>query len=260
MAQVLKKIIVILATLGATVGCVAQTAARSPAGRSEVREAGTERALDCLPGREVRVGDRRRAYAARAVGTMPAFARPNGRPARIFGPVNVNRVATVFGVLAVVRDRQCEPSWYRVQLPVRPNGATGYVRADDVRLQVVRTRIEIDLSGRRVDFFRNGRRLLQANAGVGAGETPTPTGRFYVNQRLRAADPAGPFGPGAIGISAFSPVLTGWAQGGPIAVHGTNDPTSIGRAVTHGCLRISNAQLARMYVAMAEGTPVIVRS
>jgi lipoprotein-anchoring transpeptidase ErfK/SrfK len=169
-------------------------------------------------------------------------------------------VDTVFGVLAVVRDRSCRPAWYRVQLPIRPNGATGYVRADDVALRRVNTRIEADLSERRVDFFRNGRLLLRATAGVGASGTPTPVGRYYVNQRLRAADPSGPFGPGAIGVSAFSPVLTGWTQGGPIAIHGTNDPSSVGRAASHGCIRIANPLLVRMFRAMPEGTPVRIRA
>jgi lipoprotein-anchoring transpeptidase ErfK/SrfK len=169
-------------------------------------------------------------------------------------------VATVFGIRAVVRSRRCEPAWYRVQLPIRPNGATGWVRARDVLLLLVRTRIEVDISERRVDFFRDGRRILRATAGVGSDATPTPTGRYYVNQRLRAGDPTGPFGPGAIGISSFSPVLTGWVQGGPIAIHGTNDPSSIGQPVTNGCLRISNERLERMYRAMPEGTPVIVRA
>jgi hypothetical protein len=179
---------------------------------------------------------------------------------REFGPRNVNGVPTVFGILAVVRDRSCDPTWYRVQLPIRPNGAVGYVSAGDVLLLVVRTRIEVDLSERRIEFFRDGRRVLQATTGIGSDATPTPTGRYYVNQRLVAPDPEGPFGPGAIGISAFSPVLTNWAQGGPIAIHGTNDPSSIGSAVTNGCLRIPNDLLVRMYESNPEGTPVLVRA
>ena len=179
---------------------------------------------------------------------------------RVFPRRNVNGVDTVFGVLAVLRDRRCEPAWYRVQLPIRPNGATGYVRAAAVAPFVVHTRIEADLSKRRIDFFRDGRRLLRATAGIGSSSTPTPVGRYYVNQRLRPTDPSGPFGPGAIGISAFSPVLTAWAQGGPIAIHGTSDPSSVGRAVTHGCLRIANPELARMFLAMPEGTPVFIHA
>jgi L,D-transpeptidase-like protein len=190
----------------------------------------------CRPGREQELGGGRRAYAARANGRVTAYARPWGRRLREFGQRNVNGVDTVFGVLGVVRDRRCESAWYRVQLP-----------------------IEVDLSERLIDFFRDGRRILRTTAGIGSDATPTPTGRYYVNQRLLAADPEGPFGPGAIGISAFSPVLTNWAQGGPVAIHGTNDPSSIGRAVTNGCLRIPNDLLVRMFQLNPEGTPVLVR-
>jgi lipoprotein-anchoring transpeptidase ErfK/SrfK len=134
------------------------------------------------------------------------------------------------------------------------------VRAAEVALTAVRTRIEVDLSARRVEFFRDGRVVLRADAAVGRETTPTPTGRYYVNQRLLAGDPSGPWGPGGIGISAFSPVLQGWAQGGPIAIHGTNDVSSIGRAASFGCVRIANAQVKRMLYANAEGTPVLIRA
>jgi lipoprotein-anchoring transpeptidase ErfK/SrfK len=94
---------------------------------------------------------------------------------------------------------------------------------------------------------------------VGSPSTPTPTGRFYVNQRLVPTESGGPFGPGAIGVSAFSNVLTGWTQGGPVAIHGTNEPWSIGHAVSNGCIRLPNATLLRLFRVALAGTPVIIR-
>jgi lipoprotein-anchoring transpeptidase ErfK/SrfK len=122
------------------------------------------------------------------------------------------------------------------------------------------TRIVVDLSDRRVTLYRDGRAVLESRAAIGQPGTPTPTGRYYVNQRLLAADPAGPFGPGAVGISAFSPTLQQWTQGGPIAIHGTNTPYKLGLAVSHGCVRIRNADLLRLYELASEGTPVLIRS
>jgi lipoprotein-anchoring transpeptidase ErfK/SrfK len=81
-----------------------------------------------------------------------------------------------------------------------------------------------------------------------------------VNQRLIPAEKGGPFGPAAIGISAFSNVLTGWTQGGPVAIHGTNAPWSIGRAVSNGCIRLPNATLRRVFREALAGTPVIIRA
>jgi lipoprotein-anchoring transpeptidase ErfK/SrfK len=80
-----------------------------------------------------------------------------------------------------------------------------------------------------------------------------------VNQLLIPADTSGPFGPGAIGISAFSNVLTGWAQGGPIAIHGTNEPWSIGQAASNGCIRVHNSVLRRLFRSTPAGTPVVIR-
>jgi hypothetical protein len=264
-AEVLRKAVpalgaaLALAVAGCGAGAEDERAAPAPRlERASPVEAPAEKR--CRPGRQARLGNGRLAYAAQALGRVAAFARPGGRPLREFGRENVNGVRTVFGVFGLLRDRRCNPAWYRVQLPVRPNGAIGWVRAEDVLLLAVRTRIEVDLSERRIEFFRDGHRVLRARAAIGSTATPTPTGRYYVNQRLLARDPKGPFGPGGIGISAFSPVLTGWVQGGPIAIHGTNDPASIGRAVSNGCLRIANGLLRRMFVRNPEGTPVLVHA
>jgi lipoprotein-anchoring transpeptidase ErfK/SrfK len=172
---------------------------------------------------------------------------------------NVNTYPTVLGVRAAVLDRDCRRSWYRVQLPMRPNGVTGYVRARGLWLGRVTTRIVVDLSARRLTLFRRGRRHLSARVAIGTAASPTPVGRFYVNQRLVPKDRRGPYGPGAIGISAFSNVLTGWVQGGPVAIHGTNQPWSIGHPVTNGCIRLYNKVLKRLFRATPAGTPVLVR-
>jgi lipoprotein-anchoring transpeptidase ErfK/SrfK len=165
----------------------------------------------------------------------------------------------VFGVLGERVDARCRATWLHVALPIRPNGATGWVRAANVVRTAVHTRITVDLSERRVRLYRDGRLILTAPAAIGSSATPTPLGRYYVNQRLIPSDPNGPYGPGAVGISAFSPVLTGWTQGGPIAIHGTNEPWSIGRAVSNGCIRIPNALLRKLFPLAVSGTPVLIR-
>ena len=175
-----------------------------------------------------------------------------------FGTHNVNGYPTIFAVLGEVVTPACKPTWYRVQLPLKPNGATGYVRARALRLAVVRTRIVVDVSARRLTLYRDGRAALTATVAVGSPSTPTPTGHYYVNQRLVPTDARGPYGPGAIGISAFSTVLTGWAQGGPVAIHGTNEPWSIGHAVSNGCIRLPNETLRRVFTLAVAGTPVII--
>ena len=205
------------------------------------------------------LGSPRLAYAGWATHGAAAFARPSGAVVARFAAHNANDYPTLFGVVGVAAGRACEGRWYRVELPLRPNGVTAWVRASALELEPVRTRIVVDLSARRLWLYRSGRVVLRAPVGIGAPATPTPTGRFYVNQRLVPADRDGPFGPAALGLSAFSPVLTWWPQGGPIAIHGTDEPASIGRARSNGCIRVRNATLERVFAAAGAGTPVVVR-
>ena len=199
-----------------------------------------------------------RAYFAVATHGAVAFRTPGKSVVARFGSKNVNGFPTTFGLVDVRVGADCRASWYRAQLPIRPNGATGWIAARDLHVRTVPARIEIDLSRRQLTLFRGGRRVFTATVAVGASATPTPVGRYYVNQRLIPDTPNGPFGPAAIGISAFSPVLTGWAQGGPVAIHGTNEPWSIGHAVSNGCIRLPNATLSRLFKTAVAGTPVII--
>jgi lipoprotein-anchoring transpeptidase ErfK/SrfK len=189
----------------------------------------------------------------------PAYRRPGVRPFARFGRLNQNGVPTVFGVRAAVLRRDCRAAWYRVQLPIKPNGVVGYVRARDVDLGRVTTRITVDLSKKLLTYYRDGRAVMRIRVGIGAGQTPTPTGSYYVNQRFRE-DPGGPYGPAAIGISAYSNVLTWWAQGGPVAIHGTNDPSTIGRSASNGCIHVPNRILLRLFRMTPSGTPVVIRA
>jgi lipoprotein-anchoring transpeptidase ErfK/SrfK len=212
----------------------------------------------CTAGSFRRYGSPRLAYAAVVRSHAKAARRPGGASLARFGRLNQNGAPVVFSIRGARVDAACKPSWYLVELPIRPNGVTGWVRAADVDVQTVETRIEVDLSARRVTLFRDGRRVLSATAAIGSPATPTPTGSYYVNQRLIPSDQQGPFGPGAVGISAFSNVLTGWTQGGPIAIHGTNAPWSIGHAVSNGCIRLPNPVLKRLFAEAIAGTPVII--
>jgi hypothetical protein len=213
-----------------------------------------------VPGSNVSLVTATSTYAVDVRGSVVvAYRRPGEHPFARFGRFNVNGVPTVLAALDAVRGAGCRHAWYRVQLPLKPNGITGYVRARKVRLRSVRSRIVIDLSARRLLLFRRGSLALAATAALGAPATPTPAGSFYVNQRFRS-DPKGPYGWAAIGISAFSEVLTGWPQGGPVAIHGTNRPSLLGMRVSNGCVRVSNAMVRRLWRLAPTGTPVLIRA
>jgi lipoprotein-anchoring transpeptidase ErfK/SrfK len=198
-------------------------------------------------------------YAAVVRRVAVAYAQPGrGRRLGRFGRIDQNGYPTVFGVLGVRADRTCTPAWYRVQLPVAPNGASGWVAASSVRTFPVVSRIVVRLSTRRLVVYRSGRPVFRARVTIGTPQTPTPLGRYFVNERFLLSDPNGPFGVAALGISAHSTTLTDWVQGGPIALHGTDDPASIGHAASHGCIRLDNNDMQHLFPLAPAGTPVSI--
>jgi len=225
-----------------------------------VPAAAPARDVGCSPRGERSLASPSGGWLAQATRSVTAFRAPGVRPFARFGVRNVNGAAMIFGVIGERLDDTCRPVWIHVALPMRPNGITGWVPAAKVHLTEVHARIVVVVSQRSVRLYKWGRLVLRSRAAVGSSATPTPVGRFYVNQKLVPSNPGGPFGPGAVGISAFSPVLTGWAQGGPIAIHGTNEPWSIGHSVSNGCIRLPNATLRKVFAVAYAGTPVIIRA
>ena len=174
----------------------------------------------------------------------------------------INRfgLPTVLLGLEVVRDADCVVRWFRAKIPRQPNGITGWVPADAVTRRQLRTRVVADLSERRLDVYRDGRRIWRIRAGIGAPDAPTPVGRFYIDARYRVDDVSGPYGPAVLAIAAYSQVPRGrWEHGLPTAIHGTNAPWTIGRAASHGCFHVSNRHLARLLALLPEGTPIDIR-
>ena len=89
---------------------------------------------------------------------------------------------------------------------------------------------------------------------------PTPTGSFYVDVRYRLTDKTGPYGPGLLGVAAYSEADQGWAAGNPIAIHGTNAPSLIGTRASNGCIRVTNENIVRIMKLVPTGTPVEIRA
>jgi lipoprotein-anchoring transpeptidase ErfK/SrfK len=213
----------------------------------------------CTPGAVERVGtaDVRLAVEL-AQGRLVARTAPRaGAPAlRTFGPRTPEGVTRVFLVRKRVVGARCTAAWYLVDLPIRPNGVRGWVAAAGLRPYVVRWRIRIELGRRRLVAYEGGRERARFTVAVGSAATPTPTGSYYVFERLFTTRAGGPYGPGALGLSSFSPVLTGWTRGGPVAIHGTDRPATLGDAVSNGCVRVRNPQMLRLLRAVPAGTPV----
>lgn len=148
-----------------------------------------------------------------------------------------------------------------VQLPVRPNGSTGWIDRRDVTLSEHGYRIEVELGAHRLRLWHLDDLVMDTVIGVGTQDTPTPGGTFYLKELLQPPDPTAVYGPYAYGLSGFSTVYESFAGGaGVIGLHGTNRPELLGTDVSHGCIRLHNDDIVRLVeeIGLPLGTPVAI--
>ena len=189
--------------------------------------------------------------------TVDVHARPHG-------PV-VLRVGdrTDFGsrrALPVVRtDRGGR--WLAVRAPELGNERLGWIDARRERLKLSRTRVklEVDLSQRELRVHVGGRLARRVRVGIGAPWTPTPIGRFAVTDKVPGARYNRLYGCCILAFTARQPRLpVGWTGGDRVGIHGTPDASSIGAAVTAGCLRATRTSLLYLMRVVPVGAPVVI--
>lgn len=166
-------------------------------------------------------------------------------------------------VLLVLDRRTFEgKTWLRVALPDRPNGSSGWIREDFVRLSTTTWRVTVDRETHKVTVYRDGRVQRSFLSVIGAPSTPTPRGLYAVYEKLAQPNPKGFLGPWALHLTAFSDVLFNYGGGpGRVAIHG-RDGTSLrdplGSSRSHGCIRIEDPNVIWMARVIPLGTPVLI--
>jgi len=194
----------------------------------------------------------------KAVGPVVAYRAPStSSPVKArFARTTVSGFPSVFLVRGVrVVDGA---TWYHVWLPIRPNESHGWIKEGGVAVYTTSARIVIRLGARRLTVYLRDRAVASFPVAVGMAQLPTPTGVYYINEKLRPTTSGGPYGVLALGISAFQPRLPSWPLGGPVAIHGTNQDALIGQAVSHGCVRMHNADVLRVSALVPTGSPVVI--
>jgi lipoprotein-anchoring transpeptidase ErfK/SrfK len=186
--------------------------------------------------------------------SVPVYANPTG------GPV-VNRIAgsNVLGQReAFLVSDASVPGWYQVQLPVKPNGSTGWIQASSVSTRTSTYFIRVHQSQFKLDLYNNGALQQSFKVAVGAQSTPTPNGNFFVwaTQDWNSA----PYAVGIFALSGFSPVLDNWPGGGRTGIHGWQDTSILGTPASHGCVRMGPADFAKLMHTVPLGTPVEITS
>jgi len=160
----------------------------------------------------------------------------------------------------LVTDQASRPGWLNVLLPIRPNGASGWIKASDVTLGTSDYEIRIELGAHRLTLLKLGQPVLDSGVVIGADKTPTPPGKFYVTDPLDLhSQPNAGYGVFALGISGYSDVLTSFKGGtGQLAVHGTGNPGQVGQNISNGCVRVPNDIIVQIADQAPLGTPVII--
>jgi lipoprotein-anchoring transpeptidase ErfK/SrfK len=162
---------------------------------------------------------------------------------------------TVQQVFLVVS--QTRNGWVQVLLPVRPNGTTGWVRASDVSVIDNPYRVTVELTAHRITVTQLSKVLYTGTVAVGAPDTPTPTGNYYLRVLAKTIDPTTVYGPYAYGLSSHSDALDTFNGGdAEIGIHGNNDASVLGSNVTHGCVRMDNDAITMLSRQLPLGTPV----
>lgn len=150
-------------------------------------------------------------------------------------------------------------AWIEAYLPVRPNGATGWVKRDDVEVSKHDYRMVVNLDGFNLTAYKGEDVVLDAPIAVARDNTPTPGGLYYTTELIQPPDPDSVYGVYAYGLSGFSEVLESFNGGpGQLGIHGTNEPDRIGTKVSSGCIRLTNEDITVLVedVGLPLGVPV----
>jgi len=187
-------------------------------------------------------------------GSIPGSPAP-GAPENIMVPGTWYGYPSILPVIATV------PNWVEVRLAQRPNGSTTWVPQSDVTLGITPFQVVITLSTMHLTVDEYGKQVMDFPAGIGTSDDPTVTGNYFIAMRVPPPDPG--YGAFVLVTSAHSDAITDWEDSGDaiIAIHGpitSYDDSLIGTtgaAISHGCVRLHDADLAQLAVIPA-GTPV----
>lgn len=103
--------------------------------------------------------------------------------------------------------------------------------------------ITVDTKARTLSLYQDGKLYKTYPVGVGKMVTATPKGNYTIINK--AVNPGGPFGARWMGLSKRG-----------YGIHGTNNPASIGKYVSHGCIRMYNKDVIELYNLVPIGTSV----
>lgn len=188
---------------------------------------------------------------------MAVRARPGGR---VIGRLGSR---TEFGSPQVLGAVRTKGRWLGVASTARTHGRLGWVDGTSSALRPAPATVSIvaDLSRRRVELRRGRKTVARLRVAIGRSGSSTATGRFTITDKLDGTELSPYYGCCVLALSGTQPNLPpGWTGGNRLAIHGTNDPGSIGTASSAGCLRAGDSDVSKLMRRVPLGTPVAIRN
>jgi lipoprotein-anchoring transpeptidase ErfK/SrfK len=241
------------------VAAIATRATHERPARALAKSPVAERSKRARKAKEVR---RRRAQRSRQVLVrVPAAIAVRGRPAaqaRVIGSLPASSKYYHVALMAWVEKTSRNGRWGRVEIPYVWPRTDGWIPLRGLRRTTTAVGVEVDLSKHWVTVRKFGKVVAGFRAATGAPSSPTPLGSYFVTDRIPFSA-GGPLGSFAFGISGIQPHLpAGWSGGNQLAIHGTNDPSSIGTSASAGCVRVSERALRTLLPLLRLGTPIVI--
>ena len=183
------------------------------------------------------------------------FREPGGRKRLRITPRTEWGSARILGVVSQRGD------WLGVQASELKNGEIAWIPRAKTTLDCVSWSLHADLSKRTLQVRHNGHTVRKLNVAIGRKDNPTPKGRFTVTDRLQVTSSGSPYGCCVLALTGHQTDLPPyWPGGDRLAVHATNDESSIGQPVSLGCMRAKSAEARWLINHIPLGSPVFIHA
>lgn len=150
--------------------------------------------------------------------------------------------------------------WEKIDVPMRPNGQSGWVKQSWLQApQVSHKLIVVNTGTETLTVYNHGKLIFTAP--VGTGNTAlgwnTPPGHFWIAEAFPSNDPV--YGPWAFGTTDRA-ANTDFPDDSIVGIHGTNEPQLIPGDPSHGCIRLTDENILKLKPLVGIGDPVWVVS
>jgi len=181
------------------------------------------------------------------------------------GPAAVTVPATWYGYKSILPVVARQGRWVEVRLAQRPNQSTTWLPLADVTLSTTPWRLVLSLTTEHLQVFEDNRLVDDFPAGIGTTNDPTVTGQYFVAMKVPPPDPG--YGAFVLATSAHSDSIADWDGSGDalIGIHGPIDAYddrligTTGARISHGCVRLHDADLAEL-TGVLPGSPLVIVS